>query len=196
MLSYIVKKSNEGLMAEPTVLFDKVLENKLSNLVAKVYRTYQRELKRHVVKPQRQECYSLEDLKDKHNNMRKAAHDLFIDQVRSGLGISSQKLADSSTDQIIAKFQRILATNIHQHYKTVKEELIQEQKIVSATVLIQLYKKIILSKTHSSVTTYLKDWQKLQTEYFSRVPGQFKYEEWSKFSLETLRHGIQQINLR
>ena len=73
MLHYIVTKSNEGLMADPNQLCNKVIEGKLNNLVAKVFRTYQRELKRHVVKPLKKECNSLEDLKDKHNNMRKAA---------------------------------------------------------------------------------------------------------------------------
>ena len=50
-----------------------VIETKLNNLVAKVFRTYQRELKRHVEKPSKKEHRSLEDLKEKHNNMRKAA---------------------------------------------------------------------------------------------------------------------------
>ena len=45
------------------------------------------------------------------------------------------------------------------------------------------------------MTAYLKAWQKLQQEYFAKVPGNFKYEEWSKFSLETLSHGVRQITL-
>ena len=52
----------------------------------------------------------------------------------------------------------MLATNIHLHYKTIKEELVQEQKITASTVLIDLYKKIILQKTYTDVTIYLKDW--------------------------------------
>ena len=52
----------------------------------------------------------------------------------------------------------MLATNIHLHYKTVKEELIQGQKIAASTCLIDLYKRIILQKQYNDVTAYLKDW--------------------------------------
>ena len=95
MLNFIVEKSNEGLMADPTQLVNEVMETKLNNLVAKVFRTYQRELKRHIVKPSKKECHSLEDLKEKHNNMRKAAQDLFLDQVKSKVGVISVKQAST-----------------------------------------------------------------------------------------------------
>ena len=89
----------------------------------------------------------------------------------------------------------MLNNNIKHHYKTMKEEMRQQQKIQSATTLIELYKKRILSKQFNNVTTYLKAWNKLQQEYFAKVPGTYKYQEWSKFSLETLSHGIRQISL-
>ena len=84
-------------MPDKTQLFNKVLEGKLSNLVAKVFRTYQRELKRHLSQPLKkpQECQSLEDLKEKHNSMRKAAQDLFLDQIKSKVGANIKKLTDS-----------------------------------------------------------------------------------------------------
>lgn len=91
MLKHLVEKSNDGLMPDNAQLFNKVLEGKLSNLVAKVFRTYQRELKRHVSQPAKKpsECHSLEEFKEKHNSMRKAAQDLFLDQIKSKVGANN-----------------------------------------------------------------------------------------------------------
>ena len=72
---------------------------------------------------------------------------------RTKIGANSPELVDSTAEQLILKFQRILATYLQHHYRTVKEELIQEQKLVSATVLVELYKKIILSRQYSSITS-------------------------------------------
>ena len=49
-----------------------MIESKLSNLVAKVFRTYQRELKRSQLKKQDNNLV-LDNLKSKHNAMQKAA---------------------------------------------------------------------------------------------------------------------------
>lgn len=46
-----------------------------------------------------------------------------------------------------------------------------------------MYKKTILDKQYTDVTEYMQAWSSLQTAYFNRVSGHYKYEEWSKFSM-------------
>ena len=100
MLNHLVERSNEGLIPDNAQLFNKVLEGKLSNLVAKVFRTYQRELKRHLSQPAAKphDCHSLEDFKDKHNSMRKTAFALFQDQIKSKVGTDNKKITDTLTE--------------------------------------------------------------------------------------------------
>ena len=128
--------------------------------------------------------------------MQKAASDLFIDQVREKVGpYGGQKLKGTFIEHSIVKHQNILMREINEHYKTAKIQVENEQKIASATILLSMYKQYILEKSFNDVTEYVKAWKRLQTEYFSKVPGHFKYEEWSKFSMETMATGIEQIVL-
>lgn len=115
--------------------------------------------------------------------MQKAANDLFIDQVREKIGpYGGRKLKATFVEHSIIKHQNSLAKQIQEHYKQNKLELQQEYKVQSASVLLSLYKELVLDKKHSKLEDYLDAWRELETQYFSKVPGQFKYEEWSKFS--------------
>ena len=84
---------------------------------------------------------------------------------------------------------------IHEHYKQVKLALLQEQRIQSASKLLEMYKRHILAKKFRSVSEYMAAWSDLQTRYFSKVSGRFKYEEWSKFAMQTMATGVEQIQL-
>lgn len=58
-----------------------------------------------------------------------------------------------------------------------------------------MYKRSILNKNFTDVTEYMAAWRDLQSRYFSKVAGRFKYEEWSKFSMQTMATGVEQIQL-
>ena len=99
LLSYIVQKTNEGLMADHQKLCNQMMESKLSNLVAKVFRTYQRELKRSQLKKPGDNL-QLENLRSKHLTMQKAANDLFSDQVKQQFNLSkAQSMRDASLER-------------------------------------------------------------------------------------------------
>ena len=94
--------------------------------------------------------------------MQKAASDLFIDQVREKVGpYGGQKLKGTFIEHSIVKHQNLLLKEIHDHYKQVKLQILQEQKIASASILLAMYKKIILEKRFSSVSSYMKAWKLL-----------------------------------
>ena len=86
-------------MADHQKLCNQMMESKLSNLVAKVFRTYQRELKRSQLKKPGDNL-QLEKLKSKHLTMQKAANDLFSDQVKQQFNLSkAQSMRDASLER-------------------------------------------------------------------------------------------------
>lgn len=80
-----------------------LLESKLSGLVAKVFRTYQREYKKYC-KENKSKRKDIDELKRRQKKMQKAASDLFIDQVRDKIGpYGGSKLKSTFIEHAIIK---------------------------------------------------------------------------------------------
>ena len=63
-------------------------------------------------------------------------------------------------------------------------------------MLRDLYKHLVLDRNFSNAAEYMQAWRTLQSEYFASVPGGQKYEEWAKFSTETMSTGVEQFLLK
>ena len=114
VLTKFVEKVNQG---EPLTrqhsIAPWVLESKLSGMEAKVLRTYEREYKKFSQARKKQlagegkhnmPVLSVEELKQRHKKMQKAASDLFIDQVREKIGpFGGSKLKGTFVEQAILK---------------------------------------------------------------------------------------------